>query len=585
MEPTVSDPSVVTQMGMRVGMPDAGQINALETLNIRGERSVTCKGAFDAHPSTGPLPRRRAGGLRRIPQAARRARARRRARRAVRPQSRSRPRMPMYCVVAAFKDPYDTKDMRTTSNNDVNFAMDVPPFDSTIVAQLRDERRDHLREVGRARVQRRPRQSRRRRRSRASTGRRRPADQRVERPGVQPVRHRARRARLERRLRRRDRRQSRDDRHLRAIGRVVPGPGIAQRHRADPDDEGPHARQRRHRQSVVQRSRRHSCAHAAPTRRCVLDAIEGSRRRATTTRAIRSRRCRRRWFPSSRTRASPSATRPAASRSRSHGMRVAILREHMVKQTPNHEAISDQIDREIKTVLRDQLGAELVETTHAGVPGRSARAEPRITRSPTRCRSSCRGLMPEVFSRRNDEGRAVLRRAGLRRHVVRLSAEAEQARGAADARRSTSRTSTRSRPCRATRALQRHRVRSSTAISPRAATRGSRIGRPGSRTRSSARTRRAPAPRTGWRSTDHTIVGKADRLARSYVARMALLKVMYENDIDVFVHPENTVPTPKIQGPNVGTQQPRRHHAVLPDPAHRRAGRRHATSSTSRSTR
>ena len=34
---------------------------------------------------------------------------------------------------------------------------------------------------------------------------------------------------------------------------------------------------------------------------------------------------------------------------------------------------------------------------------------------------------------------------------------------------------------------------------------------------------------------------------------MALLRVMYENDIDVFVHPENTVPTPKIQGPNVGT--------------------------------
>src|SRR5688572_27791093 len=56
MERTVSDPSVVTQMGMRVGMPNAGQINALETLNIRGERSVTCKGRFDSHPSTGPLP-------------------------------------------------------------------------------------------------------------------------------------------------------------------------------------------------------------------------------------------------------------------------------------------------------------------------------------------------------------------------------------------------------------------------------------------------------------------------------------------------------------------------------------------------
>src|SRR5690606_41967950 len=34
MERTVSDPEVFTQMGMRVGIPDAGQINALETLNI-----------------------------------------------------------------------------------------------------------------------------------------------------------------------------------------------------------------------------------------------------------------------------------------------------------------------------------------------------------------------------------------------------------------------------------------------------------------------------------------------------------------------------------------------------------------------
>ena len=56
MEPTISDPSVAAQAGMRVGIPNAGQLNALETLNIRGERSVTCKGAFDAHPSTGPLP-------------------------------------------------------------------------------------------------------------------------------------------------------------------------------------------------------------------------------------------------------------------------------------------------------------------------------------------------------------------------------------------------------------------------------------------------------------------------------------------------------------------------------------------------
>ena len=34
----------------------------------------------------------------------------------------------------------------------------------------------------------------------------------------------------------------------------------------------------------------------------------------------------------------------------------------MVKHTKNDVAISDQIDKEIKTVLRDKLGAELVES-------------------------------------------------------------------------------------------------------------------------------------------------------------------------------------------------------------------------------
>ena len=56
MEATASDPDVPQQFGMIVGTPDAGQVNALATLNIRGERSVTCRGGFDRHPSAGPLP-------------------------------------------------------------------------------------------------------------------------------------------------------------------------------------------------------------------------------------------------------------------------------------------------------------------------------------------------------------------------------------------------------------------------------------------------------------------------------------------------------------------------------------------------
>src|SRR5688572_1668154 len=56
MVPAASDPSVVQQIGLITGIPNAGQVNALESLNIRGERSVTCKGEFDKHPSEGALP-------------------------------------------------------------------------------------------------------------------------------------------------------------------------------------------------------------------------------------------------------------------------------------------------------------------------------------------------------------------------------------------------------------------------------------------------------------------------------------------------------------------------------------------------
>ena len=44
------------------------------------------------------------------------------------------------------------------------------------------------------------------------------------------------------------------------------------------------------------------------------------------------------------------------------GTRIAISREFMVKHAKNDAAISDQIDKEIKTALRDKLGATLVES-------------------------------------------------------------------------------------------------------------------------------------------------------------------------------------------------------------------------------
>ncbi len=212
MESTISDPSVQQQFGMRVGIPNAGQLNALETLNIRGERSVTCKGDFDRAPSAGPLPPGAPAvceEFRRQPDAVERAAELDR-------QYGSRPdleKLPMYCAVFSIKNWYDAKDMRATGGNDVNFAMDAPKIDSPDVATLR-------------------------RRGRSST----------------------------------------------------------------------------------------------------------------------------RWLPPIPSAAFPGHPQASRGKPRPWGMRIGIVREFMVKHTKNDVAISDELDKEIKIVLRDKLGAELVES-------------------------------------------------------------------------------------------------------------------------------------------------------------------------------------------------------------------------------
>ncbi len=136
MAPTVSDPAVQAQFGMVVGVPDAGQVNALSTLNLRGERSVTCRAGCDAHPSTGELPAdcpAACEAFRQLPDALERA-VELDARHGADPDLA---RLPMYCVPLAFKDVYDTADMRTTTAADIDFAMDAPPTDATIVDRLR----------------------------------------------------------------------------------------------------------------------------------------------------------------------------------------------------------------------------------------------------------------------------------------------------------------------------------------------------------------------------------------------------------------------------------------------------------------
>lgn len=138
MEPTASDPAVQQQFGMIVGIPNAGQVNALATLNLRGERSVTCRGDFDRHPSLGALP---PGAppvceyFRRMPDALERAAELD----ATYGRNPDLEKMPMYGVVFSFKDPFDTKDMRSTGGGDAAYDIDFPARDHVLVEQLRNK--------------------------------------------------------------------------------------------------------------------------------------------------------------------------------------------------------------------------------------------------------------------------------------------------------------------------------------------------------------------------------------------------------------------------------------------------------------
>ena len=95
-------------------------------------------------------------------------------------------------------------------------------------------------------------------------------------------------------------------------------------------------------------------------------------------------------------------------------MRVGVVREFMVKHTKNDEAISDQIDKEIKAVLRDKLGAELVESVDPMYRRRPGGAEHEV-HVPGRVRRDPAAHRAGVLLAEDARRRAGVRRAGLGR--------------------------------------------------------------------------------------------------------------------------------------------------------------------------
>jgi amidase len=549
MEPTVSDPGVVTQMGMRVGLPDAGQINALETLNIRGERSVTCKGKFDTHPSKGPLP---AGGpaaceaFRQQPDALERA-AELDAKYGANPDLQA---LPMYCVVAAFKDPYDTKDMRSTSNNDVNFAMDAPPFDSTLVAQLRAKGaiiygKSNAHEFN------------------AGPGN--PGGAAKAKlnwvQGGQQVSSWSGQACNPYDTERVVRGSSGGSGAV--IGGNLATIGICEQSGAS--CQGPASRNGIAlilttkgiipdsggigNQWFNDRAGIHARTLGDAAR--VLDAMKDPKTGYFDPRDPFT------LLPRELIPAQPYASFAIGDADLKQspkplkGLRVALLREHFAKKTQNHVAISEQIDQEVKKVLRDQLGAELVETVTPDYVDDPEVANLTYTFADALSELLPR-FMPEVFSRRDEKGELVFAVPGhdvtSYDYLLKLSRREAPLTPAVTI---TNFDSFGVIPCDTSNCsdftLDMDRYLSA---------RGDQRIKNWADWIANAKFRQdaSTVGAQNWLNwKDHTNAGKADRLARSYVARMALLKVMYENDIDVFVHPENTVPTPKIQGPNVGT--------------------------------
>ena len=238
-KPTASDPGVQQQFGMIAGMPDAGQLNALATLNIRGERSVTCRGDFDRHPSEGPLPPGAppvCENFRRQPDALEQAAELD----ATYGRNPDLEKMPMYGVVFSFKDPFDTKDMRTTGRRRRPLRHRFSRARSRAGRAAPQEGRDHLRQGRQHGIQRPRGRSGRTQQARqgAAVGARLPA-QHVGRQSLESLRHDARGlARLQLGLGGVGQRQPGDGEPGRGNARLLPRPGQPQRGGADTAAQG-----------------------------------------------------------------------------------------------------------------------------------------------------------------------------------------------------------------------------------------------------------------------------------------------------------------------------------------------------------
>jgi Asp-tRNA(Asn)/Glu-tRNA(Gln) amidotransferase A subunit family amidase len=529
MEPTISDPAVQQQFGMRVGIPNAGQLNALETINIRGERSVSCKATCDAHPSTGPLPAscpKACEAFRQQPDALERAIA-------LDKQYGTTPdlvNLPMYCVPFSHKNWYDAKDMRSTGGNDVNYSLDFPKEDSPDIANLREKGAIIFATATAAST------------GLTSSGPARPASllpdngnyaygvwggqacnpydtERVPRgtssgSAVSVSANLVTCSICEQGSASCKGPASRNNvvNFLTTRGLMMHGGMNSQR---IGDRAGIHCR---------------SVKDAA----MVLDAVKGFESKDMFT-AIPSAFVPKEPFASFVVDERDIGKKPLA------GMRIGVVREFMVKHTKNDVAISDQIDKEIKAILRDRLGAELLESVDPLYAD-----DPAVPNMKYTFRDAFREILahnvPEYFWQKTSSGELEFAVPGW--DVTTIDYAIALAMGKASLSDK----------------LNLRRISSGLDNSKSPFTVNKYL-----RERGDERVRdwaswvaNAKWESDSQRAGSENAVGVQDLRSRptamSYlklntVLRLVVQKVMYENGIDLFVNPEHTVPPPRIGFP------------------------------------
>jgi amidase len=534
MEPTISDASVKQQYGMVVGIPNAGQLNAFETLNIRGERSVTCKGKFDAPPGT-PLP---AGApaacekFRQQPDALERA-AELDAQYGRHPDLA---KLPMYCNVISVKNWYDVKDMRSTGGNDVNYAIDAGSSEMTVVSQLRakgaiisgvtvasevtfntpDPAKPKTASIGNA--------------VRSSWGGTvcNPYDTERSPGGSSGGAGATVAANLSTcAICETTGGSCRIPANGNAVASFVTTKGLTSESGSATADFI------NHRPGVL-------CRTLGDAAR-VIDAMKDPKEGYFDSHDMFTAQ------PRALSAKDPYASYVVSDKSLQStdkplkGLRVGIIREYMVKHSPNDGAISDLADKEFKTILRDRLGAELVESVDPQWPD-----DPSIPNMKYTFADAFAEILPvsapEYFFQKTEDGALEFAVPGYdvtsRDYLVKLSLHQAPLSPKLNMRRIFS-------------SLDdggRNAFMVARYLAARGDTRVTDMAAYAANSKWKSETQAVGAQSLAAANQQDTRATKIDRVKMHTLFRYAMLKVMRENHIDVFVHPNLSLPMGKTGG-------------------------------------